>query len=154
MRSSLFVVYQPADPRQQLAAQFVGRLSERPVDSFDPAGPLPDGSGSGGKPPGPDDAASLLIREELLRRFERSTKMLVLIGENTHADPWVDWQIKAFFLLKEERLRPNGWKCIRGFRLRGGDAAPMPPALDGRATRTSNWDPDEMEAWLERVIEV
>ena len=158
MRSTLFVVHDSSDPRQALAAQFVARISERPVDSHDAVHPPAAGAGSAAaasRPvPGPADPGSLELREELLRRFERASKMLVLIGEKTHTDAWVAWQIQAFYELKESRLRPNGWKCLRGFRIRGCDQAVMPPALDGTSTRASNWDPDEMEVWLDREIEV
>lgn len=154
MRSTLFVVHDSSDPRQALAAQFVARISERPVDSHDAVhSPAADAS-TPRRVPGPADPRSLELREELLRRFERASKMLVLIGEKTHSDAWVAWQIQAFHELKEGRLRPNGWKCLRGFRIRGCDQAVMPPSLDGTSTRVSNWDPDELEVWLDREVEV
>ena len=156
MRSTLFVVHDSSDPRQALAAEFVARISERPVDSHDAVHP-PAAAPPGAPPvpvPDPADERSRGLREDLLRRFERATKLLILIGEKTHTDPWVAWQIRTFFDLKETHLRPNAWKCLRGFRLRGCDQAVMPPALDGTSTRVSNWDPDEMEVWLDREIEV
>jgi hypothetical protein len=150
MRSTLFVVHNSSDPRQTLATQFVARLSERPVDAFDPA----PSAGAMQPPAGPDDPRSQAVRDDLLGRFERAAKMLVLIGENTHLEPWVAWQIKAFYELKDAQFRPNTWKCLRGFRLRGCDQAALPPALDGTSTRASKWDPETMEEWLDREIEV
>lgn len=155
MRSTLFLVYNPADPRQVTAAKVIGRISERPVDSLDlraPTGaaPVPDPAGL----PAPTDDRSQPLREELLRRFDRAAKVLVLIAETTHEDPWVDWQVKSYYELKDPLYFPNTWKILRGLRLRGCVGATLPPALDGRSTSVSEWEPEAIQDWLEREMEI
>jgi hypothetical protein len=41
-------------------------------------------------------------------------KLAVLIGNDTHKNEWVEWEINAFYSRKEKVSGKNTWKRIRG----------------------------------------
>jgi MTH538 TIR-like domain (DUF1863) len=76
------------------------------------------------------------VKDETIRRLLRlkiswASTLVVLIGENTHARPWVEWEIK-------EAHRQG--KRIVGVFGRGGTDAHKPPALEQYASSIVGWN--------------
>lgn len=111
--------------------------------------PVTDGSGRPIKYP-PRDTRSEPVRREIRKRFERSSRLIVLIGRDTHASEWVDWEVRTFFAMKEPLSGKNTWRRIRGMRLKGQENARIPTALlDRRSTKALDWDPEALDSWLD-----
>ncbi len=79
------------------------------------------------------------VRDEILRKFDNCSKLVVLIGDDTHKSVWVDWVINSFFKKKKVLSGDNTWKRIRGMTLKGSDNATMPSALGGQSTKVMTW---------------
>lgn len=43
----------------------------------------------------PSDARSKPVRDEIISKFERASKLVVLIGDDTHKSAWVEWEINT-----------------------------------------------------------
>jgi hypothetical protein len=107
--------------------------------------------GAGGKPlkyP-PSDARSKPVRDAIRKKFDRASKLVVLIGDDTHTSEWVDWEIETFYAMKEEISGDETWKRIRGMKLKGADGAKIPAALGGKSTEVLSWDPEKLDKWLD-----
>ena len=48
----------------------------------------------------PSDNASVSVRNEIERLLSESSKLLVLIGKDTHSSEWVKWEIDTFKTIK------------------------------------------------------
>ena len=96
----------------------------------------------------PGDTRSKPVRDEILKRFESCSKLVVLIGENTHTSKWVDWEINSFYKMKYEISGENTWKRIRGMTLKGSDYVKFPNALVKKSVIPMKWDPDKLDEWL------
>lgn len=44
----------------------------------------------------PSDPKSQPVKDEIEKRLKQSSKLLVLIGNNTHSSEWVKWEIDTF----------------------------------------------------------
>lgn len=98
----------------------------------------------------PSDQRSKPVRDEIIRKFDRASKLVVLIGDNTHLSEWVDWEINTFYALKEKVSGEDTWKRIRGMTLKGSAQATIPGALyNGRSTQWLAWDPEALDTWLD-----
>jgi hypothetical protein len=98
----------------------------------------------------PSDARSEPVRNEIKRKLDRASRLVVLVGDDTHNSAWVDWEINTFYKMKEEVSGENTWKRIRGMTLKGSDQARMPSALySGRSTQWLAWDPEALDKWLD-----
>lgn len=97
----------------------------------------------------PSDPRSKPVRDEILRKFDKCLKLIVLIGQDTHRSDWVEWEINSFFEMKKPLSEGNTWKRIRGMRLKDCDQAIMPDALAGKSTKVMNWDPEGLNDWIE-----
>ena len=98
----------------------------------------------------PDQPSAEPVRVAIRRLFEKCSRLVVLIGDDTHSSRWVEWEIKEFFRLKSS-VGSDAAKRIRGMRLksaRGGD----PAALTGRSAPTLGWDPAALHRWFESPI--
>jgi hypothetical protein len=108
--------------------------------------------GASGKPlkyP-PSDARSKPVRDAIMKKFERASKLVVLIGDSTHESDWVDWEVKTFYDMKEELSGDKTWKRIRGMTLKGSAGATVPSALGNRrSTKVLAWDPEALDKWLD-----
>ena len=76
------------------------------------------------------------IKEATIRRLLRmkiswASTVVVLIGNETHARPWVNWEI--------EQANKQG-KRIVGVYVRGGSDADRPEALERYASAIVGWD--------------
>lgn len=97
----------------------------------------------------PDDPRSKPIRDEILDKFQRASKLIVLVGHDTRQSDWVQWEVDAFYNVKS-KLPGETWKRIRGMKLKGCDNAKIPKSLlNGRSTKYMNWDPDAIDRWIE-----
>jgi MTH538 TIR-like domain (DUF1863) len=150
MASNAFVSYDHDDQNQVNGFKLLKNNPKHPLDFRDHS--LKDAvRDRGGKPikyP-PSDPRSKPVRDEIVRKFDRASKLVVLIGNETHKSEWVDWEINKFYELKEKSSRDKTWKRIRGMTLKGSDLATIPKALDGRSTKCLAWNPDALDRWLD-----
>jgi antiphage defense system Thoeris ThsB-like protein len=76
------------------------------------------------------------VKDETIRRLLRmkvswASRVVVLIGKETHSRPWVNWEI--------EQAHKQG-KRIVGVYVRGGTDADVPPALEQYASAIVGWN--------------
>lgn len=82
------------------------------------------------------------IKRKIREQMHGTSVTVVLIGENTHRNDWVDWEIE------ESAGRGNG---LLGIRLKGQSGARIPPGLTRHGARTINWEPSIFEAAIEQA---
>ena len=111
--------------------------------------PVTDGSGKPIKYP-PSDPRSKPVRDEIKKKFEKASKLVVLIGNDTCKSEWVKWEVETFIEMKKPLSHEKTWKRIRGMKLKGSDNATMPDALmNGQSTKELTWDPEALDKWLD-----
>ena len=98
----------------------------------------------------PSDPRSKPVRDEIKRKFDRASKMVVLIGDSTHESEWVEWEINTFYEMKKKVSGESTWKRIRGMKLKGSGGATIPKALVGQSTTHLTWDPETLDKWLDK----
>ncbi len=98
-----------------------------------------------------NEGRSKPMREEIMKKFEQCSKLVVLMGNETYKDPWVEWEINNFYKMKDTLSPGNAWKIIRGMFLDGCEKAAAPKALECRSTKRLTWDPEALEKWIEEV---
>lgn len=112
-------------------------------------GPVTDRSGKPIKY-APIDARSKPVRDEIKKKFEKTSKLVALIGDDTHKSEWVKWEVDTFIQMKEPLSGEKTWKRIRGMKLKGCDEATMPNVLmNGRSTKELTWDPEALDNWID-----
>jgi hypothetical protein len=150
MPVNVFVSYDHDDQQQVGAFNLLKHNPNHPLDFQDHSlkNPVLDTSGKPLKYP-PSDARSKPVRDAILKKFERASKMVVLIGDNTYNSDWVTWEISTFYGLKEEISGDKTWKRIRGMKLKGSSGATVPSALGIRSTEVLAWDPEALDKWLD-----
>jgi hypothetical protein len=149
MPSNAFVSYDNRDAQQIAGFRLLKNNPKHPLDFHDQSlkEPVRDTSGGSITHP-PSDARSKPVRDEIIEKFERASKLVVLIGDQTHRSEWVDWEIKTFFEMKRGGSGENTWKRIRGMRLKGAEGAQVPAALLNRS-EVMEWDPEALERWVD-----
>lgn len=80
------------------------------------------------------------VKAETIRRLLRmkvswASRVVVLIGKETHKRPWVNWEI--------EQANEQG-KRIVGVYIRGGTEADVPPALEKYASSICGWNSESI----------
>ncbi|MFN7024127.1 MAG: TIR domain-containing protein [Pseudorhizobium sp.] len=90
------------------------------------------------KPANQERLAKGLVSDNAIKRLLRikmswASTVIVLIGKETAARPWVNWEIK-----KAHELG----KRIVGVFTRGGTKADIPPAFEDYGSTLVNWNPD------------
>lgn len=85
------------------------------------------------------------VEDETLRRLLRmkiswASRVVVLIGKDTHARPWVNWEI--------EQANRQG-KRIIGVYVRGGTDADVPPSLEQYASAIVGWNSGTIAAAID-----
>ncbi len=151
MASNAFISYDHDDQKQIAGFKLLKNNPDHPLDFQDHSlkDAVRDRSGKPIKYP-PSDPRSKPVRDEITRKFDRASKLVVLIGDETHKSEWVDWEIKKFYEIKEKVSREKTWKRIRGMTLKGSDHATIPNALmNGRSTQWLAWNPDTLDNWLD-----
>jgi hypothetical protein len=150
MAANVFVSYDHDDQKQVGAFTLLKNNPNHPLDFQDHS--LKDPVlGSSGKPltyP-PNDARSKPVRDAIKKKFDRASKLVVLIGDNTHASAWVDWEVNTFYAMKKDLSGENTWRRIRGMTLKGSAGATTPGALGGQSTQVLAWDPEALDKWLD-----
>lgn len=92
------------------------------------------------KPANQERLKNGLIKDAVLKRLLRmkmswASTVVVLIGKQTHARPWVNWEI--------EQANQLG-KRIVGVYIRGGTEADKPSAFEDHGTALVNWNSESI----------
>ena len=150
MAANIFISFDHDDQRQKSGFTLLKNNPTHPLDFRDHSlkSAVTDRSGKPIKYP-PSDPKSKPVRDEILSKFQNCSKLVVLIGDDTHKSEWVEWEINNFFKLKKPLSGDNTWKRIRGMKLKGSDNATIPTALGGQASKTMTWDPEALDKWLD-----
>lgn len=152
MAANVFVSYDHDDQKQVGAFKLLKNNPDHPLDFQDHSlkNPILGSSGKPLKYPLTDER-SKPVRDAIKKKFERASKLVVLIGDDAHKSDWVDWEIKTFFTMKKEISGDKTWKRIRGMTLKGSDNATIPNALmNGSSTQWLAWDPEALDRWLDQ----
>lgn len=152
MPSNIFISFDHDDQKQVAGFKLLKNNPKYPLDFRDHSlkEPVSDRSGKPIKYP-PSDPRSKPVRDEIKKKFENASKLVVLIGGETHNSDWVAWEINTFIQMKEPISGEKTWKRIRGMKLKGYDNAAMPSALmNGRSTKELAWDPEALDKWLDQ----
>ncbi len=150
MTARIFISYDHSDANQ--VNGFKGLLANpnHKLDGHDRSLPEPvrDKQGQIIRFP-PTDPRSEPVRKAIRELFDQASRLVVLIGDDTHSSEWVDWEIKEFYRRKEGL--GDASKRIRGMRLKGSRGG-EPAALNGRARPTLTWDPDAIDRWFDEPV--
>ncbi len=151
MAANVFISYDHDDQKQVGGFKLLKSNPKHPLDFHDHSlkEPVTGPSGRPIKYP-PSDPRSKPVRDEIIKKFDKASKLVVLIGADTHKSDWVAWEINTFIQMKKPLSGDKTWKRIRGMKLKGSDSATMPIALmSGRSTSELAWDPDVLDKWLD-----
>ena len=150
MAANVFVSFDHDDQKQVGGFKLLKNNPKHPLDFRDHSlkEPVTDRSGKPIKFP-PSDPRSKPVRDEILKKFEKCSKLVVLIGDGTHKSEWVEWEINSFFKMKKDLSGDKTWKRIRGMTLKGSDNATIPSDLGGQSTKVMAWDPETLDKWLD-----
>ena len=154
MAANTFISFDHDDQQQVAGFKLLKSNPKHPLDFQDHSlkDAVRDRSGKPIKYP-PSDPRSKPVRDEIKRKFDSASKLVVLIGDNTHSSDWVEWEINTFYDVKEKVSGENTWKRIRGMTLKGSDQATIPSALyNGRSTQWLAWNPETLDKWLDTEI--
>jgi antiphage defense system Thoeris ThsB-like protein len=152
MASNVFVSFDHDDQRQVGGFRLLKNHPNHPLDFQDHSlkDAVRDRSGQPIKFP-PSDPRSKPVRDVIVQKFDRASKLVVLVGDNTHNSAWVDWEINTFFAMKHGISAEMTWRRIRGMTLKGSEQAIIPNALyNGRSTQWLAWDPEALNRWLDQ----
>jgi hypothetical protein len=151
MAANAFISYDHDDQKQVAGFKLLKNNPNHPLDFQDHSlkDAVRDQSGKPIKYP-PNDSRSKSVRDAIIKKFENASKLVVLIGDDTHKSDWVDWEIRKFYAMKEKNSGDKTWKRIRGMKLKGSEKASAPAALlDGMSTQFLDWDPEALDKWLD-----
>jgi len=150
MAANIFVSYDHDDQQQVSGFKLLKNNPKHPLDFQDHSlkSAVLDRSGKPIRYP-PSDARSKPVRDEIIKKFDNASKLVVLIGDDTHNSDWVDWEINKFYEIKQKISGEKTWKRIRGMKLKGSKTANIPTALGGKSTEVLQWDPEALDRWLD-----
>src|SRR5436853_6213667 len=102
MPTNVFVSYDHDDQKQVNGFKALKSNPNHPLDFHDHSlkEPVLDKLGRPIKHP-PSDPRSQKVRDEIRGKFDRASKLVVLIGDDTHKSEWVDWEIRTFYNMKK-----------------------------------------------------
>ncbi len=152
MATNVFVSFDHDDQKQVAGFKLLKNNPNHPLEFHDHSlkEPLLDRNAKPIKYP-PSDPRSKPVRDAIIKKFERASKLVVLIGDDTSTSEWVDWEINTFYEMKKKLSGEKTWKRIRGMTLKGSDRATIPNALyNRRSTQWFAWDPDTLDKWLDQ----
>ena len=151
MAANIFISFDHDDQKQVGGFKLLKNNTNHPLDFHDHSlkEPVTDRSGRPIRYP-PNDSRSKPVRDEILKKFYKCSKLIVLIGDDTYKSDWVEWEINRFYELKKELSGEKTWKRIRGMTLKGSDTAKVPSALGGQSTKVMVWDPEALDKWLDQ----
>jgi hypothetical protein len=151
MPANAFISFDHDDQQQVAGLRLLKNNPNHPLDFHDHSlkDAVRDRTGKPIKYP-PSDSRSKPVRDEIISKFDRTSKLVVLIGDNTHNSEWVTWEINTFYEMKQKISKAETWKRTRGMTLKGSDYATIPNALmNGRSTQWLGWDPEGLDKWLD-----
>lgn len=96
----------------------------------------------------PNDHRGDAVREAVKTLFDKSTRLVVLVGETTHKSKWVNWEIRTFFDEKK-KLRGTTQRRLIAMRLSGHRKATLPKAALDLGIQSINCNPDAFADWLD-----
>jgi hypothetical protein len=151
MAANVFVSFDHDDQKQVGGLRLLKSNPNHPLDYHDHSlkEAVLDRAGKPIKHP-PSDARSKAVRDEIIRKFERASKLVVLIGDTTYKSEWVEWEINTFYEMKKKLSVQKTWKRIRGMTLKGADNTNIPSALNDKSTKVLAWDPEALDKWLDQ----
>lgn len=150
MAANAFISFDHDDQRQVGGLKLLKSNPDHPLDFQDHSlkDAVRDTSGRPIKYP-PSDPRSKPVRDAITAKFDRASKLVVLIGDDTHKSEWVNWEINTFYEMKQKVSGENTWQRIRGMTLKGSAQAAIPSALHNRrSTQWLAWDPEALDKWL------
>jgi len=89
----------------------------------------------------PSDPASLPVRREIEKLLNQSSKLLVLVGRDTHSSEWVNWEIESY-----NRTKSN--ESILFMRVPNNLSSGF--SSNTRSVNITNWDSARLADWLRR----
>jgi len=95
----------------------------------------------------PEDPRAAPIRKELKHLLEKSTKMVVIIGETTHKSKWVNWEIQTFYD-KKSNLDGDPKKRIKGMYVKRHKEFELPRRLRMLGISIMNWNLENLNKWF------
>jgi len=152
MAMNVFVSFNPADQKQIEAFTMLKKQTKHVLESHDHS--YKEMSAEGSEKSiicQINDGRSKPMREEIIKRFEQCSKLVVLMGNETYKDAWVEWEINNFYKMKYALSPGHAWKMIRGMFLEGCEKATSHKALECKSTKCLAWDPEALEKWIEEV---
>ena len=152
MAANIFVSFDHDDQQQVSGFKLLKKNPNHPLEFQDHSlkDAVRDRSGNPIKYP-PSDPRSKPVRDAIAAKLDRASKLVVLIGDDTHNSAWVSWEINTFYEMKEKVSKENTWKRIRGMTLKGSEQATVPSGLyNGRSTQWLAWDPEALDRWLDQ----
>ena len=101
MAANAFISFDHDDQRQVGGFRLLKSNPKHPLDFHDHSlkEPVLARSGKPLKYP-PSNPRSKPVRDDIIRRFNRASKLVVLIGDATCSSEWVTWEINTFYDLK------------------------------------------------------
>ena len=102
MAANAFISYDHDDQKRVAGFKLLKNNPDHPLDFFDHSlkDAVRDRSGKPIKYP-PSDPRSKPVRDEITRKFDGASKLVVLIGDSSHKSEWVDWEINKFYEMKQ-----------------------------------------------------
>lgn len=151
MATNIFVSYDHDDQKQVGGLKLLKNNPNHPLDFRDHSlkAAVTDRCGRAITYP-PSDPRSKPVRDEIVKKFNNASKLVVLIGDETHKSEWVEWEVNTFFELKKNLSGDNTWKRIRGMKLKGSEDSKIPSALGGQSTKVLDWNPETLNAWIDQ----
>lgn len=152
MAANVFASFDHDDQRQVTGLKLLKNSPNHPLDFQDHSlkDGIRDAHGNPIKFP-PTDPRSMSVRDAITAKFDRASKLVVLIGDDTHRSAWVECEINTFYEMKAKLSKEKTWKRIRGMTLKGSEQATIPSALyNGRSTQWFPWDPESLDKWLDQ----
>ncbi len=89
----------------------------------------------------PSDPASLPVRREIEKLLNQSSKLLVLVGRDTHSSEWVKWEVESF-----NRSKSN--ESVLFMRVPNNLSSGFSNST--RRLNVTNWDSVKLTDWLRR----
>ncbi|MFC1914886.1 TIR domain-containing protein [Chloroflexota bacterium] len=96
----------------------------------------------------PDDPTrSNPIKKELRRLLKKATKMVVVIGEFTHASNWVNWEFQSFYD-RYNRISGDSNQRVVAMYIRDRNDIELPKIFRTHSIPHMNWDLDALSQWI------
>lgn len=155
MPINLFISYDHDDREQVNGFKALVRNPNNPIEFNDRslAAPILN---SLNQPIGylPNDLRAKPVCEAIERLMNKSSHLIVLIGQKTHNSPWVRWEVNRFREIKRGSPNEQTWKRILGIKLTNHENAPNPAFLgNGASSGIIQWDLKAFVEWLKEPLE-